>query len=357
MTTKRYLSGKRTASQNISISPALKDWVDRYVKSMQKNNPDDERYKSLSSFYCAVMENVLGSFEQGKSLDDFDTFLDKDIRAAFDEFTMKTVVHYYEAGVELNRFNKMKFKETMIYQLTWLNMFRKSVDALDLGTVKVFFDRMRNFYMENGQTTVFRIDLSSIKSSKHFTAVIEFATKTRNIHYENCKYLGYFLSVVGMQFTDFLYSEKDFSARFELKSTDIFFRKDLARKEKLKLMEYNLRYMTNYFRVVNDKDYYLWMKMAEDNDAYINFKSEKARNKMFELIEEDLRLFGTNKDFSSSILKCFERLHWISIVNSDKSSFIIELSEKTHQSDIEFLINYLSKFTQVVEEKGIYYLR
>ena len=59
MTTKRYMSNKKTSQQTISISPSLKDWIRRYVSVMHKKNPRDRNYKSISAFYYSVMENVL----------------------------------------------------------------------------------------------------------------------------------------------------------------------------------------------------------------------------------------------------------------------------------------------------------
>ena len=71
MSSKKFLSNKKTAQQTISISPALKDWISRYVHVKHGKNPDDGRYRSVSSFYNYIMENVLNLFKKGKTLDDF----------------------------------------------------------------------------------------------------------------------------------------------------------------------------------------------------------------------------------------------------------------------------------------------
>ncbi len=50
MTSKKYLSNKRTAQQTISTSPAIKDWVKRYVNVNRSKDPNDESFKSISTF-------------------------------------------------------------------------------------------------------------------------------------------------------------------------------------------------------------------------------------------------------------------------------------------------------------------
>ena len=75
MTSKKYLSNKKNAVQTISLSPALKEWVERYVRVNRKKHPKDARFKSVSSFYAHVMEILLRTFQNGKSLDDLEKFL------------------------------------------------------------------------------------------------------------------------------------------------------------------------------------------------------------------------------------------------------------------------------------------
>ena len=70
------------------------------------------------------------------------------------------------------------------------------------------------------------------------------------------------------------------------------------------MINHNIEYLINYSRIVEDKDYYLWMKLAKDNDVIINFKNEEAREKWIETIENDLRKFGTKEEI---LLK---QLHW-----------------------------------------------
>ncbi len=83
MTSKKYLSNKRTAQQTISTSPAIKDWVKRYVNVNHKKKPNDERYRSISNFYNYVMENMLQLFEEGKTIDDLKRLENKKVKDFF----------------------------------------------------------------------------------------------------------------------------------------------------------------------------------------------------------------------------------------------------------------------------------
>ncbi len=77
-TSKKYLSNKMTTMQTISISPALKEWVQRYIRINNKESPEDERYKSISAFYRYILENAIKILESGKTLDDLKDYDDKE---------------------------------------------------------------------------------------------------------------------------------------------------------------------------------------------------------------------------------------------------------------------------------------
>ena len=63
--------------------------------------------------------------------------------------------------------------------------------------------------------------------------------------FENYKYNAALLGLLGSKITDFLYSRKDDYCRFDLKATDLLYRKDLAKKERIKLMNHNVSYFIN----------------------------------------------------------------------------------------------------------------
>ncbi|MFX0142273.1 MAG: hypothetical protein ACFFDN_52020, partial [Candidatus Hodarchaeota archaeon] len=144
--------------------------------------------------------------------------------------------------------------------------------------------------------------------------------------------------------------------RFNLDSTDLIFRKDLAKKERIKLVNDNMNLLINYRQIINDKDFYLWMKLAEDKGIYINFNNNDTQKRWLELIADEIKEFGESTDFSLDLLKFFERLHWIDIESENDLRFRFRLSEEKNQEEIQLLINFLSKYTKVIELNGIYNL-
>ncbi len=55
MTAQKYLSQKKTVCQTFSLSPALKDWVGRYVRVNNKKAPEKEQFKSVSAFISSLL--------------------------------------------------------------------------------------------------------------------------------------------------------------------------------------------------------------------------------------------------------------------------------------------------------------
>jgi len=59
MTSVKYLSQKKTAVQTISLSPALKEWLKRYVNVKHRETPEDIRFKSVSAFITHIIKTSL----------------------------------------------------------------------------------------------------------------------------------------------------------------------------------------------------------------------------------------------------------------------------------------------------------
>ena len=130
MTKKKYLSNKKTAQQTISISLALKEWIKRYVNVQHREDPKDERFKSISSFYNNVMGNVLRIFEKSKTLDDFERVEDKEVRDFFEPFTFNATIPLYEMVSENNRF-------TPLFQVLLLNLQLDFYFDIQIGYGKI----------------------------------------------------------------------------------------------------------------------------------------------------------------------------------------------------------------------------
>ena len=138
MTPSKFLSNKKSTQQSISISPALKDWVERYVRVQHQKNPEDERYKSVSAFYCSVMEKVLHTFEIGKTLDDFDRLMDPQMNDFIDDFSSNLFIPYIEPAVAMDKYSLVGFKSTTHLFMKMLNIFKEDVDPIISAALEQF---------------------------------------------------------------------------------------------------------------------------------------------------------------------------------------------------------------------------
>lgn len=356
MTSKKFLSKKKTAQQTISISPALKDWIERHVSVMRKKNPNDERYKSVSSFYCNVMEKVLKIFEKNKTLDDFDRLQDTEIEDFFGKLSANIFIPFLEPSLNMNRYTKIDFEMTKRYFMSFLRFMLKNMDTNDSQSIDIMFERFQNRYMASGMTKSINLEFNAQKDKKKYIGTIEHVGLYKNLHYINCKMFAETMGLLGVKVVDCIYSPTDLYYRLGLESTDLFFSKERVRKERFELMDQNVSFLTNYNRIVNDKPYYLWMRMAEDNDTFINFKNERTRDKWFKRIEEDLQKYGSKDEFNLNVLRFLERLHWIRLENEKEMSFRIDKSIESKEIK-QFLLNYLSRFSNLIQNEGIFYLK
>jgi len=358
MSSKKFLSTKKTAQQTISISPALKDWIKRYVNVNKKKSPNDERFRSVSSFYNYIMDNIMRIFKKGKSLDDFERIEDKMIKDFFDRFTFKATIPLYEMAIEEHKYSPFSFEFSTRFLFLYLDMFHQDVKSHNFKDVEIFFERIRSRYAKTTVSKDMRLELSTGKNNTPTRGTLEFIGKYRNLHFENCKFFAAILAILGVRITDFIYSPDDYYCRFELIETDLLFNKEeLARKERLKLIEENVDYITNYNRMLDDKDFYLWMKLSEDNEIFVSFKNQTVFNKWVKKVEIQLRQFGSKEGFLPKILQFFNKLHWIKIENINNLSFRIEHVLEQNKEQKRYLFNYLSKTAEISEIDGIYYMK
>ena len=146
----------------------------------------------------------------------------------------------------------------------------KMMESRDILSIQNTINRIKNYLVSNNLTKEFKIDLFTGKSRTDLSGVFEYAGIYKNLCLEVCKYTASFFGILGIKITNVVCSEKDIYYRFDLKATDLFFRDELAKSERIKLMDYNISYFINYSKTINDKDYYLWMKMAEDKNVIVS---------------------------------------------------------------------------------------
>ena len=358
MSSKKFLSTKKTAQQTISISPALKDWIKRYVHVNYSKNQKDDRFKSVSAFYNHVMERIMVLFKKGKTLDDLERVEDKKIKDFFDRFTFKATIPLYEMVIQDHKYSPFSFEFNTRFLLLYLDIFKSEVKSHNFKDVDIFFEKIRSRFAKTTVSKDMRLELSLGKNKEPARATLEFVGKYKNLHFENCKFFAAVFAILGVRVTDFIYSPDDYYCRLELLETDLLFNsEDLAKKERLKLIEENVEYIINYNRLLDDKDLYLWMKLAEDNEVFVSFKNQAVFNKWIKNIEAHLQKFGEKEEFLVKILQFFNKLHWIRIENIKNLSFRIEQVIEENKDQKKYFFNYFSETSKLSEVEGIYYLK
>ncbi|MFW9879905.1 MAG: hypothetical protein ACFFG0_43075 [Candidatus Thorarchaeota archaeon] len=356
MTSKKYLSNKKTSKQTISISPALKDWVKRYVNVSRRKYPNDKRFKSVSTFYTSVMWKVLELFEKGKSLDDFERVLDKEVEDFFEDFTFRATIPLYEMVSKSNRYVPFSFEFVTHFILTYFKFLKRQIKSGTYNELNILIERLKTRVNLSNISKEWTMELIVDENNGPARGVLEFIGTNRNLHYENCKFFAGILGFLGVRVTDFIYSPEDYYGRLDLIETDLLFRKDLAKKERLSLLEDNVRFIINYDRMLDDKELYLWMNLSEDNELYISFRNKNAFNKWIKIIEKDLTKFGIRDNFLTKILLFFNKIHWIRIENLKTLSFQIEDFIERNQKQKQLIMNHLSNYSEISQNNGIYYL-
>lgn len=347
---------KRSTQQTISITPELKKRVDNYVKDNQKKNPNDKRFKSVSALYNYVMDTVLDSFDKGKTLEDLDHLADSEFKNFFEKLSFNAVIPYYEEAIKTNRYSNPTLEKVTFFFLTIRKFYMSRMDPTETSSIQNLINRIKNYLVSNNLTKEFKIDLFTGKSKTDLTATFEFVGIYRNLGYETCKYTTAFFGLLGILVTDCVYSFKDTYYRFDLKATDLFYKMDLAKSERVKLMNYNISYFLNYSKIINDKDYYLWMKMAEDKDIIVIFNNEEIQREWMRLIEYDISKYSDKEDHAAHILKFFEKIHWIELISDKDLSFQIKLSETKNKRERDYFFEILTKYSDLSKLDENYYL-
>ena len=185
MSPKKFLSEKKTSVMSITISPALKDWLYRFVKQKQKELPQDEFYKSISSFVCNIIEKTLEVLEAGKTLDDFDKVMDKEIEEIFGKLSSNLFLPFIEPEIVLNAYYPINYSKLSGILMQMLKFYLRELDPSDIHSMKKMFKRIKARYMSSGLTS--ELNLEVIKGENR--GIIEhIGGPYRYLHYLNLKY-------------------------------------------------------------------------------------------------------------------------------------------------------------------------
>ena len=357
MTSKRFLSEKRTTHQSISISPALKDWIERYVSVNQQRYPEDDRFRSVSAFYNYVMEKAMDIFQKGKGLDDFERFVDIGISGFYRDFSFRATIPQHEPSLEKNRYSGLSYERITSYLFTFRKYLLKNIDIRDISSITNLLERFKNYALANKTAKDYRFEVITGKDSRFPTLIWEIVGIYRNISYETYKFFAGTFGFIGIKLINAIYSEHDNYCRMDFRPTDLYFEEKIVKKKRIELMNENLRYFTNYSRILDDEDYFLWMNLAEDKEFLIDFNNESVFRKKLNSIVEDTKKYGEKEYIVLKMLKFFEKLHWIEIIDKENLAFRIRLDDKKFQLERDFLIKNLSDYAKISKIDDQYLLK
>ncbi len=344
MSVKKKASNKKITRQTISISPALKDWITRHVNKKAKMQPNDERYKSVSAFYNYVLENVMNLLESGKTLDDLKNYADGTMVTFYDKYSFRATIPYYEVAVQPNKYD-ISFYDNMTDFFLALKEFYIQIPR-DVDDLMLKHERFRNYAISNKLTKEYNFE--EIERGIPSKFKLEYIGTYQNLHFENCKMIAAIYGYVGLKITDCLYNEKSKYCRYYFEDTDLAYQSEIATSERLKLIQHNLSFFVNHERIINDeKEYHLWMKLAEDKECVVKFNIDKTRDYWIDMFLKDIEKFGKKENFLLNILKIFEKLHWISIENDEELIFNINLSNEHSKEEIDYLKEFLSQYAEL----------
>lgn len=361
MSSKHYLSEKKNTRMTITTSPALKDWIERYTKKEQKKNPSDERFNSLSSFCHETLENVMKIYEKGKTLDDFQRLINRDVKDFFDQLSTNVHLPFLEVYAKPSTYIEIDYKNLMRILNISKQFYTKDMDPYDINSLHNSFNRIKERYFEMGITKSLEFDVSTINNSKHFHCVVEHVGLAKggcpvnNTHIANCKIMLQMMGFLGFKVVNLETSYQELYYRIEMVTTDLFFQKKLLKNERLNLVEDNVKFLVNYNRIIEDDDYQLWMKLANSQSCIIDFKSERAFEEWIRTIKNDIKEFDDESTIKVKLLKFFEKIHWIQIFE-DINSFSFEINAGLSNKSKELLIKYMTENFKFETERDHYYI-
>jgi len=351
MSDESSLSDKKITRQTISISPALREAIIEYVHNMQKKHPDDERYNSISAFFTYVMEKALKAFKKGKSLDDLNKMAHKNIRDFFDKITFNAVIPDFENSISLNKYSPPEFDEIPEVFLKSKKLYLEEKGHSKQNIVELY-DEFSKYFVSNKITRKSHLELKGDSYS------VEYIGKYPNLHFHNVKLLIALLGFLGLKLNKIQYIEKEKYARFKIEPTPLFDKSAPLHRERKTLAQQNIEKLANYFEIVNDEPCHLWIKMATDNNVALKFKNKRAKREWFSKIQRDIENFSPSQKIKiNRILKFFENIHWIKILNLQDLVFEFSINQQEWDEEREFLLNKLSEFGEILSREGKYQIK
>ena len=256
MVTSRNLSKKKISTQNISISPYLKDWIERYVKDKHEKSKQDKRYKSVSAFYNYVMEAVMKHLEKGKTLDDLNKIIDEEVENFYDQITFKAITPLYNEFVEMNKYNFDNVNSIFLIMEMFHN-FMKNQFKVDFYDLKHIAERLETFLKTNKLTKSLKFEILDNK------LIVEYVgNQYSHIFHEHIKTVIILGSTIGLKLIDLNYNGDETYSRLIFEPTSLFNKKG-RRKERRDILHENLGLLMNYYNIINSKQKHFWANLSK----------------------------------------------------------------------------------------------
>ena len=303
------------------------------------------------------MEQILEIFEKGKTIDDFKAVIDSGIRNVWDSFVAKVLIPSYDSSIKKHRYSGLNINKFMRFLIPMRKFYLSEVGFDIYDGIKKYYERIKDFGHPKNITEYMNLEFYRGEKGKQDSIIYEFKGKQKNTHYEYSKMDAMIIGMIGCKITNCVYSSRDLYLRYEIEPTKLLYEEELHLKERKQLIKHNLEFLTNFTRVIRDKDLYLWMKQAEDNDLVVSFKNKKAFDRWIKKIEDDLLKFGDKEEFLLDILHFFEKMHWIRIDNEEELRFHFALPEDKFTDEKCFFYDYISNHAEIIQSDGVYYLK
>lgn len=345
-----HYNEKRKGRIISNIPLKFKKEIEKYLEEMHQKFPDKDEFKSASSFCYYTLKNAMEIYKHGRKLEDFVKKPDKNILDLFKDYRFMGFIPLYEKNIEWDKYKETKYED---FPELWRAIYRwwyKDIDKDNIFTLKNKADLLNNFLKSNNLTKEFSIDITTEKFKNNRDAIIEYVGKYENFHFINIKTLLAIIGIIGGEVIDL-----DFIgvyARIEVRLTDLYKDRKYAKKRRIELMKKNQKMLLNFYRIINEKsNTHLWIKISENPDIFPSFENEEKFNAWIDALVKDIEKYGDKENKLNSILKIFEKCHYIIIDDESDLKFKIKNFDKNN----DFIINYLMKIGNIKRNGNGFY--
>jgi hypothetical protein len=237
------------------------------------------------------------------------------------------------------------------------NLVSKNIEPYSMDSIKNLFVRVINRQVQNNVIKDARWEVFPKKGNKGFDGMVEYSGNYKFLHINNVKFAVALLGLGGLKITDFHYSGENKYVRIKFTTDELFFNKEEKIEARTELAKKNKDYVINLFRVIQHGIPHLWLRLSDNHHTLISFRNREDFDECLTKVESDLKKYGSKEDFNLMLLKFFEQIHWVRIIDEMELSFQFLISENQHKNEREMLLSYLLQYFRVVEKAQIYYLQ